>query len=214
MQYEALRRRQPEDAKIKSIKLVLTALPTLLFMIFITVSNNDVSPVVIENLNRQTQSYHVLNKMESEYATFHLKHNFDENYRAQRLRGRFGTRVTDVRIDRVVMPAAFVLFIVTALILINNRFFITLAVLPFAVFAPLIIHLVAWDTSRFTNFTIFHGFICYSAACFMLDNKLERWMNPVIIFLSLLAIFSNFYFDVPLMSSKIDWHGLFEFNRL
>ncbi|MBN2802545.1 MAG: hypothetical protein JXR91_05590 [Deltaproteobacteria bacterium] len=212
LQFETTRKKKPEKTKSNFIKLVLTILPTILLMSYITVSHRHLPKEVIQNLDRQTASYKVLSGPAIGFATFHLTNTFSKNYDAQG-KDSFVKRLTDIKIDRVTLPVTSLLLLITVLLLVKNRYYISLALLPFAVFAPLIIHLVAWDTSRFTNFTIFHAFLCYSAVSLLMDNRLgNKWLKLTIVIASLLAIFTNFYFEVPLMNEQLDWHGLFELN--
>jgi hypothetical protein len=103
----------------------------------------------------------VLDATGAGFATFHLTHGFAENAALQS--GQVLERLLRWDVWRVVLPPLALLLATSGLLLVRLGRAILILPLLLATGAPLLLHGVAWDTARFTTFTIFHAFVALYA---------------------------------------------------
>ncbi len=137
----------------------VTLLPSIVFYLSILLSQAGICSTQFDQLEENAAAVGVIDKSSVDFLVlFHLHHNLEENYEMQRYEA-FSDRVFRKDIARNVFPTTLYLsfWIIALLVLARQKKLIVPAL--FAVAMPLAAHLVAWDTHRFTNFTIFQSFV-------------------------------------------------------
>ncbi len=114
----------------------------------------------------------VLDVTGAKFATFHLRHGLTENLALQS--GPFLGRILRGDLMRVVLPPLALLLGVGSLLLVRVRRARLIVPLVLATLAPLALHVVAWDTARFSAFTIFHAAVGLLAVVWVYGDRLAE----------------------------------------
>lgn len=140
-------------------------------------------------------------KVVDDIVLFHLRKDIVDNYRLQTPTSFF-TRIANPQVARNVYPVtAFITLCTFGILLVNRRFLFASAILGAAI-CPLAAHLFAWDTHRFSNFTIFQSFMLLVSVVVILEPKMT---------ISLRRIAVLFAVSVPVIVNnisgvvQIDW---------
>ncbi|MBN1337348.1 MAG: hypothetical protein JXB39_15425, partial [Deltaproteobacteria bacterium] len=104
------------------------------------------------------------------YATFHLRHDLADNYALQA--SKVLRRFLRGDIAGTILPPLALLLAVASLLLVRLRRAAWIVPLVLATAAPLALHFVAWDTARFSTFTLFHAFVALLAVVLFHGDRL------------------------------------------
>ena len=168
-----MRRTKEISLKKSGFVLAYTIIPCALFYLTILIFQADTPKEQVNEIREDVYASGVFDRdTVDNVILFHLKNNLTENYRQQK-KSSFVQRILNPEIGANVFPS---LFFITAWILgilmLARRPFFSIPALA-ATLSPLVIHLVAWDTHRFSNFTIFHAFATLLAAVVILKPKIN-----------------------------------------
>ena len=190
---------------------ILTILIPVSFLGYIIWTHYDIPEKTIAELNTQIASYKLLTKKGVSFGTFHLKHNLKDNYNLQK-KEWFKARLFTTNINKTVYPTVILFVIFIGSVLWKQKMLCSLAFAPIAVFSPLLLHLVAWDTARFTNLLILNSFLMVFSTLLLFnlseDKKVTRFVRYVLWIASTFIFLINLYTEVPMMSGPSDRDGL------
>ena len=182
--------------------------PALLAFVGIALSGLLLSEPVVKDLRAQVESYGLLTPAVVEDALHHLEYDFFANF--EEMRRRPLDLPQHLRELRIVLPAALFLCASAALSLALCRASRLIPVLILAVLSPLAAHALAWDSFRFTSFTIFHAYAAVLATALMITpQRTRKWEPRLLLLCSPLVVLSGLWASVPLMDGVVDGGGVF-----
>lgn len=195
--------------------LALTVLPPILFYLSILFSQYTTPPRQIEALGADIAATGVFTpRLVHDLVLFQLQKDLKQNYEMQK-ENSFWPRVTNSDIGLEVFPSTLFLLLWTVVILWTARR--RLMILPaFGVtLAPLVTHLVAWDTHRFTNFTVFQSFGTLFAVVAVLKPSVRcpRWCVTGTLLLFATVIAHNLLTTVHLTYDHTEQNNILALRR-
>lgn len=158
------------------------------------------APEAVAALRDDIAATGVIDDGASDNAVFYLTHDVAENASLQRTGLWDRVRRADLAIVAAPPVALFLLWAVVGLWSSARRL---IGLLPLA-FTPLLLHLVAWDTPRFTILVVFQAFVAWLAVSRATPlPPLGRWAWVLLGF-GLLVTVHNVVQSVPLMEDERD----------
>jgi hypothetical protein len=207
-----LRRRSSSAALGGWLPMLVALLPPFAFLMFVYYAQTTVSSERVALLRAEMLSTRTLDEPAVGSVLYQLETSFGGNF-AQHAR-RFSEHLLDWKIGRISWPTLASL-IATSVAILWGAGRARLAPLAVVVsLAPLGIHALGQDASRFTYLSVVQAFFCvYTVATGVQapvpSGALPRTARVVLTLSALLAIAASLYWRAPLMGRLIDGKGMY-----